>query len=385
MRRNNRVRVVCLLLLLSFLPSPPLSTAAALPAEKGSATIRSRIVFVGDILIHPEQLAAAERNGEWDFSPSFRKVRHLFADAIAVANLETVLAGARAGFSGRPPFNAPDALASTLVEAGIDVVTLANNHIRDRGAAGALRTADILDRAGIRPLGLTGENGAAAAPLFLERDGIRWAFVNFNDVGGEEEGERPFPVEHPAACSATETAVATALRAACAASPDIVAACFHWGAEYRTDPTPRQRKLAAFAVAHGADMVIGTHPHVLQPIEMTTSARGPALVAYSLGNFLSHQRKPPRERSVILAVDVEKSDGQTRISRVSVAPVRVAAFRRGAYRVEIVPAGEGSGIVPPANRDETPAEIRDAVLAFLGAERSADRDGFYRLQSFRGR
>jgi poly-gamma-glutamate synthesis protein (capsule biosynthesis protein) len=131
-------------------------------------------------------------------------------------------------------------------------------------------------------------------------------------------------------------------------------------------------------------MVIGTHPHVLQPIEVISSDRGRALVAYSLGNFVSNQRTLPRERSVVLAVDVEKKPGGgAAISRVSVAPTWVSSTRQsGRRRFQIVYGGTGG----PFNHEGlSPAELGkarsagSAVLDFLGAESDPDGMGFYAL------
>ncbi|MDL2263788.1 CapA family protein [Synergistaceae bacterium OttesenSCG-928-I11] len=327
----------------------------------------SRVVFLGDVMMHEQQLTAARTGDDWNFARSFRAVRPLLEDALVVANLETVLAGGESGYSGRPPFNAPDALAPVLAESGVDILTLSNNHILDRGPEGAMRTARVAEEAGMLPLGLEGGLSRWANPLVVEHGGFRWAFVSLLDpqIPGAQKmfssDVRPAPLD--------ETSLLHSLRAAREASPDFVVACVHWGEEYRTEPSDRQRDLAKRAIENGADIVIGTHPHVLQPVEMTQTARGVGFVAYSLGNFISHQRTPPRERSVALAVDVSRTDGAARIVRVSVATLVVRAIWRGRYSVEVEPA---------AMRDKKnmPGVGAD-VLDFLGVSHSPDARGFH--------
>lgn len=340
----------------------------------------ARVIFIGDVMAHQEQINAAKRDGAWDFAPQFRRVKPLLEDSLVVANLETVFAGKDRGFAGYPSFNTPDELAGELVDFGVDVVTLANNHILDRGFAGAARTIETLDGVGIMWTGLGNGDIGPGEPLIFERAGFRWAFVNYT-----YGSNNPIPSSGDISLNViSDKAVTEGLRRARLASPDVIAAFFHWGNEYQLVPTKRQRDLAELSVREGADIVIGTHPHVLQPLEVTSSDRGFALVAYSLGNFVSNQRTLPRERSVILAVDVERAPGGgARLSRVSVAPTQVLSAMRGGRRfIEVVYAGESQRF---NHSGVTKAEIKKtrlagrAVLDFLGAASSPDDEGFYTL------
>jgi len=308
-------------------------------------------------------------------------VKPLFKDALAVGNLETVFAGGK-NFTGYPAFNTPDELAPALADLGLDVLTLGNNHILDNGASGASRTTEVLNDAGILWTGLGyGEVGPNEA-LTVEYGGVRWAFVSYSYASN-----RILPPSDVHLNTISEHSVTEGLRNARLTSPDVIVACFHWGNEYQFAPTKRQREIAALCLKNGANLVIGTHPHVLQPIEIVNSDLGNHVVAYSLGNFVSYQRTLPRERSVILAVDFDKisadQKGEFRVTRVSVAPTWVSVTReKGGRLIEVVYAGESPRFNHAGLRAaslKTAQAAGKAVLDFLGATGEADAEGFYTL------
>ena len=359
----------------------PFPFASVRSAEDG--TIRARAVFIGDIMVHAQQLEAARLGESWDFKPHFRRVRPLLERSLSVGNLETVFAGEAEAYAGYPTFNTPDELAPALVNLGIDAVMLANNHILDQGLDAALRTTKVLDDAGISWTGLTPRSADnPGEPLVVEYGGLKWAFVNY--AYGSNTPIQPVKSEDLRLNLLSDFAIASGLARAAACEPDVTVAFFHWGVEYQIFPSRDQRRVAAFCLKNGANLVIGTHPHVLQPIEVTDSEGGPSVVAYSLGNFVSFQRTLPRERSVVLAIDVEKEPGErARVSRVSVAPTWVSARREnGRRKVEVVYAGSGG----PFNHAGLPAgevararKIGKEVLDFLGVRTNPDPDGFYTL------
>lgn len=374
------ISLVLLVLFASFAPMP----ARALP-------LRARALFIGDIMAHKQQLdaAATGRNGsrEWDFAPQFRRVRPLFGgDALIVGNLETTFAGPERGYAGYPSFNTPDSLADALVALGVRVVTLANNHILDRGAGGARRTVEVLDRAGILWTGLGLDDIPKNDALLVEHGGLRWAFVNYSYGSNRLLSSSDVHLN-----VISDSAISEGIARARALSPDVIAACFHWGQEYHFVPSAHQRRAAEAALAQGAHLVIGTHPHVLQPMEIRIASSGHGtdarLVAWSLGNFVSFQRTLPRERSCVLAVEVEKAaeDEGARLVRVSVAPTRVALVPSGGgRRAEVAYAGMGGSFnhagLPASELDRTRRAGR-RVLDFLGADGEPDENGFYTLWS----
>ncbi|MDR2825236.1 MAG: CapA family protein [Deltaproteobacteria bacterium] len=366
------------LLLLLFALLPACGTLTSPPAPT-----RARMIFIGDIMVHQNQLDAAKKNGTWDFKPHFSLVKPFFYNAFVVGNLETVFAGEKQIFSGYPRFNAPDELADALSDLGVNLVTLANNHILDRKPSGAIRTAKALERYGIQWTGLAYGNRRPNEALVLEYAGLRWAFVNFtygsNEPVPSSDDKSPFHLN-----IISDETIKEGLLNARAADPDITVACFHWGVEYRHVPTKQQREVVALSIREGADLVIGTHPHVLQPVEIIRSEHGHNLVAYSLGNFVSSQRTPPRERSLILAVDVVKNEGETaRISMVSIAPTQVSYTRLSCRDlIEVVYAGENFNQAGLTQKGRQKAQrAGTAVLDFIGAATVPDQDGFYTLWS----
>jgi poly-gamma-glutamate synthesis protein (capsule biosynthesis protein) len=356
-----------------------LFSAAAATGENG--TIRARAVFIGDIMVHEQQLDAARYGASWDFKPHFRRVKPLFRESLAVGNLETVFAGENKKFSGYPAFNTPDELADALSDLGVNIVMLANNHILDKGLDAAARTTRVLDDEGILWAGVASPD-APDEPLVVEYAGLKWAFVNY--TYGSNMPVKPSVSGDLALNVISDGAIVSGLARAGAYEPDITVAFFHWGLEYKHSPTKSQRRTAALSLANSADIVIGAHPHVLQPVEVASSDRGYAAVAYSLGNFVSFQRTKPRERSVILAIDVEKAPGgRAGISRVSVAPTWVSARNQAGRRaVEVVYAGTGGQFNHAGLPAVELAAARSAgglALEYLGAAKEPDEDGFYTL------
>lgn len=370
---------------------PFLLWALIFSAPVSAYPLRTRVLFIGDIMAHKQQLEAAEsRDGAggkvWDFGPQFRRVKPLFKDALIVGNLETTFSGPERGYAGYPSFNTPDSLADALKDLGVHLVTLANNHILDRGAGGARRTVEVLERSGILWTGLGLDGIPRNDALLMEWDGLRWVFVSYSYGSNRLLSSSDIHLN-----VISEAAVSEGMARARALNPDVIVACFHWGQEYQFVPSASQKKAAETALAHGAHLVIGTHPHVLQPMEVRFGSSrdrvDARLVAWSLGNFVSFQRTLPRERSCILAVEIVKfSEGEpARLARVAVAPTRVSLVPvGGGRRAEVTYAGTGGNFnhagLPASERDKALSAGR-RVLDFLGAESEPDDRGFYTLWS----
>lgn len=239
-----------------------------------------RLCILGDMMMHSAQIADAERNG---YDTYFRYIKDRIASAdIAIANMEYTHGGEP--YTGYPSFSAPDNYSSYLAECGFDIFLCANNHILDKGSKGAERTLDIYDilhdKYGIRHCGAARneEEMRGSHPLFVTAKGIRTAIVNFT-YGTNNGSDRIWPkVNYMRDTSSIKSALKTAETA------DFTLVLPHWGTEYELTHSVRQEETAEWLAANGADMIIGTHPHVVQDCGLI----GDVQIAYSLGNAVSN-------------------------------------------------------------------------------------------------
>lgn len=243
------------------------------------------LVATGDIMMHADVKEAAARQGFpalWaDLSPIWKG-----AD-VAFANLETPVAPS-SGRPGKPyQFNAPAALPGELKAAGLEVLSTANNHAFDQGPKGVVETLQRLREAGLVAIGTGATKAEAEQTVYLERNGLKLAFLGFSDIFNNDLDGRPSrpwvrKLDLEAACAA----VAEARKEA-----DAVIVSIHWGIEDHHEPTARQQDAAARLVAAGADLILGHHPHVLQPAAWVYAGGRKGFAAYSLGNFISNQNR----------------------------------------------------------------------------------------------
>ncbi len=247
------------------------------------------LYFAGDLMQHGPQVRAARvYDGTYDYTECFAHVKEQVSAAdFAIANLEVPLAGKP--YTGYPMFSAPDDYAAAIRDAGFDILTTANNHAMDKRSRGADRTIDVLDSLGILHLGTykSFDHRALTYPLIIEKNNIRIALLSYTyDTNG-------IPVTHPTIVNLIDREQILAdIRSAQIMSPDVIIACMHWGMEYKTLPERSERELAEWMLSNGVDHIIGTHPHVVQPIEVSVSPSDSTdrhVIAYSLGNYLSNQ------------------------------------------------------------------------------------------------
>lgn len=295
------------------------------------------LLFVGDIMQHESQMKSAynDSTGAYEYDSTFAPIKsRLLAADITIGNLELTLGGKP--YSGYPTFSAPDELLSTLCDVGFDVLVTANNHCMDKGKKGLERTIRLLDSTGIHHTGTFRDTleYLNEYPLMLGRNGIRIALLNYT------YGTNGIAVRSPNLVSLIDTVrIAAELDKAKAQHADVSIVFFHWGDEYKSMPNDFQKKLAAFCFSKGARLVIGSHPHVLQP--MIWNQEADQLVAYSLGNFISGQRPRYRNGGAMLNVLLEKVDSTTRIANAtySLAWVYRASNKRRSFY--ILPVDEG--------------------------------------------
>jgi len=283
---------------------PPVSV----PQEK-----RISILAVGDNIIHEavyiDAKSRADDGAEYDFLPMYNGVADAIKEAdIAFVNQEAPMAGKKYGISGYPTFNAPQEAGRALADVGFDVINLANNHIMDKQSAGARATVEFVQSLPVTELGVYLNQEDYDKIRITEVNGIRVAWVSFTQDSNNPYDSRTAGVILP--MMNDDKAITARIQDAREAA-DFVIVSAHWGLE-KDAVTNEQRRLAKVIAEAGADVVIGHHSHVLQPMEWITSSSGKkTLVAYSLGNFLSSQLYAKNMIGGMLSFDIVKdADGR---------------------------------------------------------------------------
>lgn len=288
-----------------------------------------KLSFVGDLMIHHRQLYEAYKAGvdTYDFGHSFEYIRdYITSSDYAVGNLETVFGGKETGYTDFPAFNAPDEFAFALREAGFDMLTTANNHCNDRGELGIIRTIDVLDNLGLDHVGTYQSDEDRNRVCIREIKGIKFAFLSFTygTNGISLASGKPF-----LANVMSKDLIREDIERAKSDNPDVIVVMPHMGDEYESEPSEEWRDWAHFMLDCGADIVVASHPHVLQPMEFIGVNDGgkqsrSRFIAYSTGNFLSSQREPPTDAGMILNLYFKRDEaGRAFLSQVSYIPTWV--------------------------------------------------------------
>ena len=323
-------------------------------------TSHLKLIFAGDIMGHDTQIHSAlvESTGSYNYDTCFSLLKPFIQSAdIATANLEVTLAGPE--YKGYPQFSSPDELADAIKQAGFDVLITANNHALDRGKAGLERTIHVLDQKGIIHTGTftNPQERNRKYPLIVEKNNIRLAILNYTYGTNGLEVKPPNIVNY-----INRDRISEDLAKARLAVPDFIIVTIHWGKEYERTENQEQSDLAAFILKEGADAVIGSHPHVIQPVVNVKSNQEDSLsgniIVYSLGNFISNQRKQYTDGGIMVELDLQKDHHGTLVSHYSYLPVWVwkpAKKEKGNYFV-LVPANTDEGTLHSLRMDENDQE-----------------------------
>lgn len=336
------ILLLILIIVLGFiLISKKISTDEQTPIAESNTTndnvveepkkedIHISMSVIGDIMCHNSQYTDAYVASEdtYDFSYVFEDIKDYISSAdIAIGNLETTFAGKERGYSNYPRFNTPEQLATNLKDLGIDVLSTANNHSMDTGYSGLVSTLKFLDEAGISHTGTYSSAEAQNQILVKDVNGIKIVFLAFtygtNGIPVPEENS--YSVNTPL----DEELILNQISLAKEQNPDLICASMHWGNEYQLIPNDTQEDLADLLFQNGVDLIFGSHPHVLQPMEKRTitledGTTKDCFVIYSLGNFISGQTKDNTRNSVILDIDITKNGetDETTIDAVSYVPI----------------------------------------------------------------
>ena len=261
-----------------------------MPLNPGQLIPVISIASVGDIMLGNHTTYYLEKQG---INYPFDSTRNVLSrTAVAFANLESPFTTTGTRFDKRFNFKVPPKYAISLINAGFDVVTLANNHILDYGIEGLKNTINVLDSIGLDHCGAGLTREQARQPAILERNGYRIAFLGYSMT---------FPLEFWASDTSGGTNYPTYMRSSiqhCDSLADFTVVTFHWGSESKNYPKEYQKVFAHQAIDYGADLVIGHHPHVLQGLEIYKNR----LIAYSLGNFSFSSYSRKATESMILKV-----------------------------------------------------------------------------------
>ena len=272
----------------------------------GPSTDTLEICILGDMMMHSAQIENARtRDSEYDFSSYFHLIEDRIKEAdIVIANMEYTLAGKP--YTGYPAFSAPEAYATYLADLGIDVFLTANNHIFDKGATGADKTIDEFQKLGIQITGIAKDEQMydQVFPLILECKGASIALLNVTygtNIGTGKEWPKIMRINEKEAMSAALSK---------ADGCDFVLVLPHWGTEYHLNHSASQEKDAKWLIGHGADAIIGAHPHVIQDIQEIEGVP----VFYSIGNAVSNMSATNTQMELMVMLKIVRyHNGKTKL------------------------------------------------------------------------
>lgn len=290
--------------------------------------ITINMAVIGDIMSHESNFKDAydKDKKSYDFSYVFEDIKDYIQSAdIAIGNLETTFSGADVGYSGYPTFNTPEQLAQNLVDLGLDVVSTANNHSLDKRYAGIESTLNELDKVNLSHTGTYRSVEEQNTILTKNVNGINIAFLSFT------YGTNGIPVPKGKEYCINlidEELMLDQIAKAKELNPDLICVSMHWGEEYKLKQNKTQEQLADFLFKNGVDIILGSHPHVLEPMEKRTitlddGTKKDGFLIYSLGNFMSGQVIENTMNTIILQLQITKhvKDGTITIDSVNYVPI----------------------------------------------------------------
>ena len=345
-----------------------LSAAAERPAPvivaDGHAA-RATIRVAGDFVIHDSLIQSAIReakitnaDADCDFAPMLEPVRDALSAAdFTVANVDGVFLGNQEKpYGGYPRFNTPPALLAALRDAGVDMLTMANNHALDYWYDGLKASLDRVDEAGLMHIGAARTREERDMPAIVDICGIRFGFLNYTTYlngidryAGLDPDAMAFGI-----CAESNSDYDADVRRLREEGAEMVVCFMHWVTEYRETPYSGQLKTGQALVRAGVDVIVGGHPHVVQRADWLTGTNQfgesqRTLCVYSLGNFLSGQRKSGRDGGILFEFTVERDEaGRARVTDASYTSTWV--WRQGTesqgYAYRILPVAEYAGNRP---------------------------------------
>jgi len=292
------------------------------------SSVTISISVVGDLMCHAPQFEYARvEKDSFDFSPVYRNVKKYLEEAdFTFGNLETVTAGKEnGGYTGYPFFNSPASYLSALKDAGFDLLVTANNHSLDRSEKGIIRTINEINSRNLKYVGTYISQRDRDSIRIFDVKGIKIAVLAYSyGTNGN-----PIPKGKNYLINLIDyDLIERDIQTAKANGTDLALVHFHFGEEYKREPVQFQKDVVNKTIELGADIIIGGHPHVLQPVNFykTSNAKlDSVFVAYSMGNFFSNQRDRYKDAGMILTINIKKDfkKNTTEISEVNYLPTWV--------------------------------------------------------------
>ncbi len=340
------------------------------------------LVAVGDCLMHNTQIWSGQQaDGTYNFDCFFSEVQGFIEQGdYSSISFEAPMAGSESGYTGYPLFNSPDAIADTFKKSGFDLVTTANNHAFDRGYDGAMRTLDILRKSGLDTVGTYASEEESKAFLIKDIMGVKVGYLAYSyGTNGI-----PIPSGNPYCFNLLDRDKILSDIDQLRSQVDILVLILHWGSEYMSQPDSEQVELAHEFLAAGADVILGSHPHVIQPMEIVKINDQDKLVIYSMGNFISHQNGLERNSGIILNMKFNKnfSTGETTLVEVKYIPTYSHNYLdQGIRKFRVIPVEKAiddilEGREPYLKEQDLPLleQVLELTKSQLGEEFIANND-----------
>lgn len=315
-----------------------------IPSKKEKEILMRKTIsfsFVGDLMCHAPQFESARVSQDsFDFNPVYSEIKEILSKSdYTIGNLETVIGGRELRYSGYPMFNTPEEYIRALKNAGFDILVTSNNHSLDRGIKGVFNTIDNLKKYDLLSFGTYKTEKDSDSILIVEKNGIKIALLayTYGLNGNNLSKDYQYSVKQ-----IDTLQIKKEILKAKGTNVDLIITYFHFGEEYQQEPNNFQKDIVARTIKYGADLIIASHPHVIQTIELFENEKSKldqGFVAYSLGNFFSNQRWRYSNCGVVLNFTIEKINNKLVLDTVSIEPVWVSKENvKGKYEYKLIPS-----------------------------------------------
>lgn len=313
------------------------------PSDKNNYETSATFIAVGDALIHGAVYKDAYSNGVYNFNNMFTEVKPIIEQYdLKYYNQETILGGTSLGLSSYPLFNSPQEVGDAFMDMGFNLVSLATNHSLDYGERGLINSINYWGKQeGVIAAGSYESEESRVTPRIMEKNGITYTLLSYSTL---TNGLRiPYGKDYLFDLYSEEKVKADIERVR--DKVDVVMVAMHWGVEYTHTPVQEEKTIAKYLASLGVDIVIGTHPHVIQPIDFIDNT----MVIYSLGNFISSQIGIERLVGLMASVTIKKTVTDGNVTITLEEPTAQLVYTRKAG----ITYGAGFKLYPFSKLDDT--------------------------------